>query len=688
MKILSSLTSFVTTMRMTRFRVQNYKKINDSGWITCEDLTAFVGKNEAGKSALFRGLSKLNPSDGEAYDGLKEFPRRRYSTDFKSQDWIVSTAEFTLDEGEVDELEAITPTLEGVTRLSVSRSYSGKFHIQFRGATSIQSISTQSMIESLRRWSDVVQNAIAPEGKGDRMKAIKEAINPIITKKIAELSANTTPQEVIEGQISDVFKVILSNCNESWEREALNPIITEIESLKKTFQNRIQFQKAEEWVTKNMPKFLYFNRYDVIDSAVDIAKFVSELKANPQNARLRTTRCLFQHVGLDLQRIRELDPSQSDKNEKELRRMADERHVLVSSASTAMTEKFANWWEQRKHKFRYQLDAKQFRVWVSDDLDPSEVELDQRSAGLQYFFSFYLIFLEEVKDSYQNTIILLDEPGLHYHGTAQQKAVEFLEKLSKQNQILYTTHSPFMINGDHLERVRIVYEDEADDGSTRVSDNVWPKDKDALFPLQAGLGYAVAQTLFYAGKQLVVEGLTDYSLLKAINGLLSAKGRTTLLKDAVIVPAGGIRNLMPLASILMANKTKLAILLDGDQAGQSKAKEVKKELLMDCLSVSDFTEKKDASIEDLFPEDLYLAAVQEAYPSVRLVFNSDESKILCISKRVDSLFKRTGMEFEKWKPVNILVDWILNSNPKHPIPDNTLLKFEAIFKEVNKIIGE
>ena len=69
-------------MRMQKFRVQNYKKIEDTGWIECNDITAFVGKNEAGKSALFRGLSKINPSDGEKYDGLKEFPRRRYASEF------------------------------------------------------------------------------------------------------------------------------------------------------------------------------------------------------------------------------------------------------------------------------------------------------------------------------------------------------------------------------------------------------------------------------------------------------------------------------------------------------------------------------------------------------------------------------------------------------------------------------
>src|SRR2546428_12272964 len=72
----------VNGMRLEAFRVQNYKKIRDTGWVSCRDLTCFVGKNESGKSATFRALSKLNPSDGEKLDGLKEFPRRRYTDEF------------------------------------------------------------------------------------------------------------------------------------------------------------------------------------------------------------------------------------------------------------------------------------------------------------------------------------------------------------------------------------------------------------------------------------------------------------------------------------------------------------------------------------------------------------------------------------------------------------------------------
>src|SRR5258708_2168841 len=101
-------------MQLEAFRVQNYKKIRDTGWVTCRGLTVFVGKNEAGKSATLRGLSKLNPSDGEKYDGLKEFPRRRYSDEYNTKDWPVASARFALDNKEKEALSKLHVLFEDV----------------------------------------------------------------------------------------------------------------------------------------------------------------------------------------------------------------------------------------------------------------------------------------------------------------------------------------------------------------------------------------------------------------------------------------------------------------------------------------------------------------------------------------------------------------------------------------------
>lgn len=671
---------------MIKLRVQNYKNIDDIGWISCSDLTAFVGKNEAGKSAIFRGLSKLNPSDGEKYYGLKEFPRKRYTLEFKQWDWPVSSAEFQLSKDESEALKQICPSLDNSSGVICTRYYSWQLEVEFNPQPHLPDVSNKTYLQLVRKWHSIFEKTTSPEDKVQQLASLKAALLPFLDTKIQALTVQEPDDKVDVNLVTEVSNTIMSHFNEAWQTEQFKEIIEENEKFKKDMQVYVELNQAKEWVEKNLPKFIYFYEYDVIESAIHIPTFIQQLKQNPSASRLRTTRCLFQHVGLELETIQQLDPNKPDKTTEDLRKLADERAILMSSASHTMTQKFSEWWEQRKHKFRYQVDGAFFRIWVWDDLDPSEIELDQRSYGMQYFFSFYLVFLVEARGAHSNSILLLDEPGLHLHGTAQQKVVKFLEKLSEQNQVLYSTHSAFMVDGDHLDNVRVVYEDK-ENGTAKVSEDVWPNDKDSLFPLQAGLGYAIAQTLFYAKRQVVVEGLTDYLILKTVNEILSSKKMTSLRNDAIIVPSGGVNKLLPLASMLLGHEIKVAVLLDGDEPGIRKGKEVESKLLLNCLFMSTFANKKEAEIEDLFPEKLYLDAVKEAYPDAKtpIDFTEDEKKMQCIAKRVEAAFQRMGKyTFEKWRPAKIILD-MAQKNPDL-IPTETLASFESIFQETNRIL--
>jgi len=155
-------------MKLSKFRVQNYKKIDDTGWIKCSDLTTFVGKNEAGKSAMFRGLSKLNPSDEEEYDGLKEFPRRRYSAEFKQKDWIVSSAEFVFSDEEKQKLSQVSPLLRNVSSVICSKSYSGKLTIDFQPDIEAVSFTVKSILQSLNILKKETETVVAPTGQGEQ----------------------------------------------------------------------------------------------------------------------------------------------------------------------------------------------------------------------------------------------------------------------------------------------------------------------------------------------------------------------------------------------------------------------------------------------------------------------------------------------------------------------------------------
>ena len=110
------------------------------------------------------------------------------------------------------------------------------------------------------------------------------------------------------------------------------------------------------------------------------------------------------------------------------------------------------------------------------------------------------MFLVESEQHHQNAILLLDEPGVTLHPLAQKDLFQFFENLAQNNQILYTTHSPFMVDSNHLERVRSIYIDA--DGKTVASPDLRAAERlrgknqpQSIYPAHAALGLSVSDTL-------------------------------------------------------------------------------------------------------------------------------------------------------------------------------------------------
>ena len=671
-------------MKLTKFRVQNYKKINDTGWVDVGRMTAFVGKNEAGKSAVFRGLSKLNPSDGTKYDGLKEFPRRRYTDEFKLRNWPVSSAVFELDENEAASLARISSAFEKTTSVTVTRYYNNKVRLKYEPDVQRCRLSKEEFGSMLDCWEAKVSKMTSSAHEKE-MPGFKDALLGAINSARAAVQGG---DQVTRDHLLALQSQLVGAISAPWQKKPVADVTGNVDQLVSQFQINQGLEKAFQFIWAHLPRFIYFDHYDVLDSAVNIDEFIAKLANHPSDPKVRITKCLFEHAGLDIGEIRKLDPTDAKAAAAESQRMADKRRILMSSAANSMTKEFAAWWEQRKHKFHYEIDGLQFRVWVSDDLDASEIELDQRSAGMQYFFSFLLVFLTESAGRHANSILLLDEPGLQFHGTAQQKTVEFLRKLSADNQLLYTTHSPFMVDADRLEDVRVVTEGKNNFGSTKVSNDVWPRDPDALFPLQAGLGYNMAQSLFYSKWQVIVEGITDYKYLKTVSGILASRGRCHLDDRIVISPAGGAKNVMRLASLLLANDIRTATVLDGDEAGRLASKKLKdfKELSPDVVIIDEFTGKEKSEIEDMFGDPLFMEALKKAYPSVAQDFNADEEKIVGVAQKASELFKRKGENFDKHALCTAILD-MLDKNSTSAPSGEALEKFEKLFERLNNLCG-
>ena len=156
---------------------------------------------------------------------------------------------------------------------------------------------------------------------------------------------------------------------------------------------------------------------------------------------------------------------------------------MLRSASFALTGDWVELWTGDEHRLEFDIDGEYLVLQVSDSHSPFPIPFEERSKGFQWFLSFYLTFLVESRKAHKDAILLLDEPGLHLHPSLQARLVKFLERISETNQILYSTHLPFMVDGDHFDRVRTVQLSGARPQKATISDDLrTPVDRDTLFP--------------------------------------------------------------------------------------------------------------------------------------------------------------------------------------------------------------
>ena len=682
-------------MKLLRFRIQNYKTIQDSGWIRCDAVTAFVGKNEAGKTSLLRALSKLKSTDATKYDPIKEFPHGRYTDEFTKQDWPVASAEFQLDEDERGELTSICESLEDVTKVLVTRHYSDKITVGFDPDHKPTYISYRDWSQFLKDVTKAAERAL-PDVSGQtpeqaeetksKWQNQKQTIVSLCQKRQTE--ADTSKVGPKKDIVAGFEQTLIANTTDAWSRNAVSVLIEKLDQWVAEQEKNEQMAEARQWVSQNIPSFLFFSNYEMLQSAIYLPDFISQGKGDRRkDADFRVQQALFKHVGVDANELSKLSQGSTEGNDQTIRRRIDELTIKANSASEAMTRKFSEWWLQRNHKFHYEFNGHYFRVWVTDNLNPSKVEFEERSEGFRYFFSFYLLFLVEAEGNHKDCILLLDEPGLHLHGSAQAKLLEFFDKLSSEgNQVLYSTHSPFLIDGSHLERARAVFDKS---GQTVVSDDVWPKDTDSLFPLQAALGYSACQSLFLSKKQVLVEGPTDYMLLLALNVALPESDR--LQKDITMLAVGAASNLAPFAALLSGHGVKFIAIPDNDQPGKDARKSLFKlqELIGRKAAVAfGFDELSGRSevneLEGLIPERYFLAVAQTIYPKADFKFTPEQiSEVPSIVQRCKHrVIEATGSKFDKLAIIQQIVLQLHSKSSE--VPSELLETAKSIFDRLNK----
>src|SRR2546427_330943 len=116
-------------MKLTAFRIENYRCIQDSGWVELDDIAVVVGKNESGKTSLLKALWKFKPFHDVGYDLNREWPRGRRKE--MSGERVVSTVRFQFASQEITVLEAIHESAKGIKGVEIQRDYNGHYRYTF-----------------------------------------------------------------------------------------------------------------------------------------------------------------------------------------------------------------------------------------------------------------------------------------------------------------------------------------------------------------------------------------------------------------------------------------------------------------------------------------------------------------------------------------------------------------------------
>lgn len=639
-------------MRLISFQVKKFRNILDSERIDVQsDVTALVGKNESGKTAILTALYRLNAAYNEGFAVSEHYPRWMMTADRRQGvigDASPITGYFQLEE---EDRAAFADVFgEGVLvndEFEYTRGYEG----------------TRAVL--------LVNEGVLLANFFERHGASEDA--RVALASVTELTeVRDTSPEVAAGLTDDV---------------AIQTELSELQSHAEALIGQLSsWQACVALLRDRMPKFFYFSQYSLLPGRIDLTQ-LDEVSDGPAATGMQTAKALLELAGTSTESL-------TDEN-------YEERTAELEAVSNDLTGQVFEYWSQNE-QLEVEIDvdketvvtgtpygqnqsaiARYLEVRVKDRRHGFTSNFSQRSTGFQWFFSFLAAF-SEFEGKGGKVVVLLDEPGLALHAKAQGDFLKFInDRLAPSAQVIYTTHSPFMIEPGHLDRVRVV-EDKGPKLGTTVSSDVMTVDKDTLFPLQAALGYDIAQNLFVGPDNLVVEGTSDYVYLTLISDHLKSIGRTGLDESWRVLPAGGVTN-VPSFVALMGRSLDVTVFVDSGANGLQRLNNLAAAGLLKAkrlITVGDITGGKNADIEDLFSPGDYLKLYNAAFTA-----SLTASSLQAGDRIVDRISRTTGTTFtDHGKPA----DYLLRNSDKFisKFSETTLNNFESAISKINETKGK
>lgn len=262
----------------------------------------------------------------------------------------------------------------------------------------------------------------------------------------------------------------------------------------------------------------------------------------------------------------------------------NDQNIILNTISSNLNDDIIGEWQKftgNKLKIELKLSYRKeyrrdhiFDLIINDNsnaLKTIQYNFTDRSSGFQWFLYFMLKLKYNFEYNYktENAIFLLDEPGSYLHSSAQIDLLNVLTKVAKENKIIFSTHSQFMLNPNYVNISNIKIAERDSDGYIQLTNygeyNKINKWQGALAPLNHALHLDILTTQTIANSSIIItEGITEFYLLKLFDKYNGHK-----LSMTTIIPGASAGNLKDLISLAISLSKKYKVLLDNDDAGRN-----------------------------------------------------------------------------------------------------------------------
>jgi len=592
-------------LRLRRFRVRAFRCIHDSGYITVGDLAAFVGRNESGKTTILQALTLLNKdemvSDLDLCDEL---------TDELKSEIKLTEGEFDLNENEMELLEEKFPNLS-IKKIKIFRTNKNP-QIQYDFIDSEFSTKKDTILKSWKNLTDDLKNFV-------------EIIPNHVSKQLdTEFFQSSMPidKETFSVKLDTLNKTILDAASQEpqviseW-KDLYDQIMGNFDSV---FVSNKKRKELEKFILDTLhPRFVYFSDYKKILGNINLNEYLKDPTTSDVGGieyleefdRAETVKNLLYLAELEIGELKNASSSPS------------KLIKLLSTSNKKLTARLNPSWKGEPIHVELRLNPGNIMsVIISDVHKDGTITntglLNRRAEGFKWTFSFIVNFAAETqKAELKEAILLLDEPARNLHPTQQLGISDLLKNLTGSNQVLYATHSPFMIF-DYTPGNLLVVELDRKKHLSRIFYDYWNADDATLTPILYGLSKGLVGSIIdreigsNSRPLIIVETMSDTLYLNAFDKFLQDPNIS--MNPLNIVPAYNKNSVLPLSIFYRNHGYNTFILLDNDLESKQIAVQLKDNKFLDLQII--FFEKVGEllqSIEEYMMIEDYLYAVNQTY---------------------------------------------------------------------------